>query len=104
MEIMLKKLRQETNLNQKDYGKLFNLTQGTYSNYENGITQPDLKLLVEIADYHKVSLDYLVGRPFANDYGYMTTEEKELLNNFRNMNNQAKIMLLGEAKAFSLMK
>lgn len=88
MELMLKKLRQDSNLNQKDYGKLFNLTQGTYCNYENGITQPDLNLLVEIANYHNVSLDFLVGRTFADSIGYLTEKQRSALEIVKMLNER----------------
>lgn len=79
MELNLKTLRLSTKLNQTDYAKIFNITQGTYSNYENGITQPDLSLLVAIANYHNVSIDYLIGRKFDDSYKYLTKPQKDIV-------------------------
>lgn len=66
-EIMIRllELRTEKKLSQRDVAKLFNISQGTYNNWENGKTQPSIEQLVSIADYFDVSLDYLLGR---NDY------------------------------------
>lgn len=86
----LKELRAGTRLSQSEFAKKFNLTQGTYSNYENETTQPDIRVLIEIADYYNVTLDYLVGRPFANDAGYLTSDEKEMLAMFRKLDNLRK--------------
>ena len=102
MELNLKNLRQSTKLNQTEYGKLFNLTQGTYSNYENGTTQPDLQILVKIADFHKVSLDYVIGRFFANEFGYMADDEKLLVNTYRKLNHYNQAKLIGEANGMLL--
>ena len=100
----LEKLRITHNLTQVEVAERLGLAKMTYHNYETGRNEPNIKTLIKIADFYNITIDYLVGREFANDYGCLNTEEQELLNNFRNMNNQAKIMLLGESKAFSLMK
>lgn len=38
------------------------IARSTYACYESGKNEPDIYTLVRIADYYKVSLDYLVGR------------------------------------------
>lgn len=100
----LEKLRITHNLTQVEVAEKLGLAKMTYHNYETGRNEPNIKTLIKIADFYNITIDYLVGREFANDYGCLSIEEQELLKNFRNMNNQSKIMLLGEAKAFSLMK
>ncbi len=37
-------------------------TKGTISNYENKNKKPSLDMLIKIAEYFDVSIDYLVGR------------------------------------------
>lgn len=101
--IRLKELRQEANLTQIEFAKIFNLKQGTYSNYENETTQPDLKVLIQIADYYGVSLDYLVGRVYVSDVGYLTKDEKQVLKIYRELNsvNQLKYIAQGEGLIIS---
>ena len=36
--------------------------QSTMSEYDNGVKQPPISVLIKIADYFNVSLDYLTGR------------------------------------------
>lgn len=84
--LKLRELRNSTHLSQTEFAKQFNLTQGTYSNYENGTTQPDLSILVEIAEKYQVSLDYLVGRNFGNGLGYLTKTQLQFINAFLNLN------------------
>ena len=90
MNIRLKELRLAENLTQKALSEKLNITQFTYSNYETGYTQPSIETLIKLADYYHVTLDYLVGRQFANDAGYLTDEEKEILKMFRKLDTLRK--------------
>ena len=38
------------------------IAQTTYAGYETGRYEPDLETLTKIADYYKISIDYLIGR------------------------------------------
>ena len=38
------------------------MSQNTISRYENGEREPGITELIHIADYFRVSIDYLVGR------------------------------------------
>lgn len=58
----LKELRSSKNLTMEQLGKEINSTKGTISNYENGNKKPSLDMLIKLADYFNVSIDYLVGR------------------------------------------
>lgn len=100
--LRLKELRQEKKLTQVEIAKIFNLTQGTYSNYENETTQPDMKILIEMADHFDVSLDYLVGRSFVNDVGYLTKDEKEILTVYREMTEDNKQIYYQEGRGILL--
>lgn len=98
--LKLRELRNSTHLSQTEFAKQFNLTQGTYSNYENGTTQPDLSVLVEIAEKYQISLDYLIGRKFNNDLGYITEKDKDALRLFLGLTEQNKL----KASAFTSTK
>ena len=56
----LKEMRLKNGLTQQEISTKLKITQFTYSNYENEKTQPDIKILTELADYYNVSLDYLL--------------------------------------------
>ena len=58
----LKKLRESKGLTQLEFGKLFNASQNTVSNWENGNRRIDNDRLVSFAAYFDVSTDYLLGR------------------------------------------
>lgn len=59
---ILKSLRRAKNLSQKQLAREINLSQAAYSLYEHGTRKPSLEILIKLADYYNVSLDYLVGR------------------------------------------
>ena len=55
-------LREDRDLKQEDLAKLLNCTQACYSNYENGKRDLPTDVLNALADFYKVSVDYLMDR------------------------------------------
>ena len=55
-------LKSEHKLLQKDIAAAIGLSIRAYQYYEKGQKEPTLSVLVRLADYFDVSLDYLVGR------------------------------------------
>lgn len=55
-------LRQKEDLLQRDVADQLHIDRSTYSYYERGKTNPPLDILIKLADYFGVSLDYLAGR------------------------------------------
>ena len=58
----LRNLREDHDLTQKDVANVLSVSTRVYSNYECGDCEPSIESLIKLADYYKVSLDYLVGR------------------------------------------
>ena len=89
-----KELRINAGKTQTDIANFLEIKQASYQNYESGITEPSIEKLTKLADFYNVSIDYLVNRPFNNEFGYLTEEERLLVANFRQLNayNQAKII------------
>lgn len=56
----LKKLR--GNRTQEEIAKKLGISRARYSHYENGIREPDNKMLEELANLYNVTIDKLVGR------------------------------------------
>ena len=59
---LLRELREDNDLKQSDIAEIIGTTQQQYSKYETGETEPSLRVLSILADYYKVSADYLMGR------------------------------------------
>ena len=62
LNIKLKTLRKEHGYTQEQIADILNLTRSSIANYENGINEPSISILVAIADLYNVSLDWLTGR------------------------------------------
>ncbi len=60
--LRLKLLRKSKHLSQVRLAMELNVNQNTISRYESGKVEPDHKMLIAIADYFDVSIDYLLGR------------------------------------------
>ena len=60
----LKQLRLILHATQVQMAELLGITVRGYRNYELGAREPELSVLIKLADYFNVSLDELVGRKF----------------------------------------
>jgi len=57
----LRALREDSDIKQKEIAEALQIKPNTYNRYECGVNEPDMAMLVKIADYFAVSLDYLLG-------------------------------------------
>ncbi len=62
LAVQFKKIRTEKGLTQKQVADGINIAEQAYQRYEYGRTVPSALILIALADYFDVSLDYLVGR------------------------------------------
>ena len=62
MGFRIRDLREEAALTQAQVGKAINVPQRTYAYYESGQRMIPPQVLCALADFYKVSLDYLAGR------------------------------------------
>ena len=58
----IRDLREDKDLTQAKMGEVLCCSQRVYSNYERGDIDIPTATLIKIADYHNVSVDYLLGR------------------------------------------
>lgn len=62
MTSKIKDLREDNDLTQAQVAEFLMCDQSLYSKYERGERDIPLRLLIKLAEYYNVSLDYLVGR------------------------------------------
>lgn len=60
--LRIRELREIKGISMKEAAKLLDLPYTTYVNYEKGLREPTSELLIQIADFFDVSIDYLLGR------------------------------------------
>lgn len=88
----LKKLRMLKNLSQSDMAEILDISLSSYQKYErekNCVT-PSLDVLLRIADFYGVTVDYLLGRETSESSTVdklvgefnMSALEKEILDNY----------------------
>lgn len=58
----IRDLREDKDLTQTQMGEILSCSQRVYSNYERGDIDIPTTTLIKLADFHKVSVDYLLGR------------------------------------------
>lgn len=86
----LKEIRQKANLTQNDIAKLVGTSQKSISNYEKGLTDPDIPTLIKLADYFHTTIDSLVGHnvPYLLDRGLLTEQQNYIIDKIKNLSPQ----------------
>ena len=83
VKLRLRELRKSRKLTQAEVAKGVNCSAATYSRYEKGSRQPSLDMVLRLADFFGVSLDYLFGRT-PPDSSSLSDHEVYMLTKFRN--------------------
>ncbi|MBQ3524393.1 MAG: helix-turn-helix transcriptional regulator [Clostridia bacterium] len=58
----IRDLREDSDLTQREMGEILNCSQRVYSNYERGDLDIPTEILIKLADFHNVSVDYILNR------------------------------------------
>ncbi len=58
----IRDLREDLDMTQTEIADILNISQRTYSRYENDERAIPVEILSQLADFHKTSIDYLIGR------------------------------------------
>lgn len=88
----LKKLREEAGMSQRQLADSIGVSQQSVNKYENHSVEPDIAVLVRIADIFNTSVDFLIGRTAirraieATHVYELNDEEKRLIDSFRALN------------------
>lgn len=64
--VLLYHLRVLVNITQSELADELGISQQTYSGYENNSHFPSMDILIKIADFYDVSVDWLIGRETLN--------------------------------------
>ena len=58
----IRDLREDKNMTQTQMAEILHCSQRVYSDYERGKLDIPSDILIHLADFHNVSVDYLLGR------------------------------------------
>ena len=111
LHYVLKSLRIEKGISQKVLSENLNLSRTAYSNYEQGIREPSLDIIKNIADFYNCSVDYLLGRE--DDFGNIkeksisteevcSANEKYILDTYRKISDRDKGLFLNFVDYFNM--
>lgn len=67
-------IREDLGLKQKDIANILNITQQSYSLWENGTKIIPLKHLNSLCNYYNVSMDYMLGLSNTRHYDVINTD------------------------------
>ncbi len=57
----IRDLREDKDISQKEMAKDLNCSQQVYSNYELGQRDIPTDILIKLSEFHRVSVDYILG-------------------------------------------
>lgn len=58
----IQELRTDADMSQKQLSEILHISQRSYSHYETGSRNIPVEMLIRLANYYDISVDYLVGR------------------------------------------
>jgi len=58
----IRDLREDHDLTQREMGEILSCSQRVYSNYERGELDIPTEILIKLANYYDVSVDYILER------------------------------------------
>ena len=99
----IRNLREDRDLTQKQVADILFMQLTQYRRYETGERELPLDIAIALSNFYNVSIDYIAGisNKITQSEEGLTTKEKQLLQNYRNLSETDKIKLL---KISSIMK
>lgn len=95
----LKYLRQKKGWSQKRLAEALSLSQQSINKYENHDVEPDIEILMRMADLFDTSVDFLIGHSTVEcaiepvETYDLNEEEGELIERFRRLSKGQKLLL-----------
>jgi len=99
----LKEVRQQHKMTQKQVAEMLGIPVRTYQNYERGVNDPDTDVLLDLADFFDVTVDYLVGYSDIARATYISLSEDEshLVDTYRTLDEPGKKAVITLAEGLS---
>lgn len=93
----LKDLRKERKKTQQEVASDLGINRSTFNGYEQGISEPDLKTVIRIADYFGCSVDYLLGHQTTNilQLELLTGPQRELFELLKTLDEKEAYSVIG---------
>ena len=93
--IKLTEIRKQEGVSQKQLANDLGVSAGNLCDWEKGRTEPDIEMLIKIAEYFDVSVDALLGREEnGNTMRNVDRTKMRLLSYYNKMSDDGKIKLV----------
>lgn len=73
----IRDLREDKDLTQREMGEILMCSQRVYSNYERGDLDIPTEILIKLADFHNVSVDYILNRTDVRTFVKLEDDKKQ---------------------------
>lgn len=93
--LRIEELAKKNSLTGRELGKKLGLKKSPLTDWKNGKAKPTLEQAIKMCDIFAVSANELLGISFTTN---LTSEEQQLINYFRNCNQDNKKVILNAAK------
>ena len=87
----LKKLRLERGISQQTLAAAVGTSQQSINKYENHKVEPDIAMLIKLADYFDTTTDYLISRTDENGNNIKPSDSDLLIRNYRHLDKKQKL-------------
>ena len=96
----MKEIREQKNLSMKEAANGIGIKYTTYIGYEKMEREPNSELLIQIASFFHVTVDYLICRVDYNNYSgfQLSTEDNEVINMYRRLDRDDRGEIRGTMK------
>lgn len=71
-------LRESRNLSKKELAGILHVSREAVQSWESGVRTPPLPMIIELAEFFGVSVDYLIGRTKEGEFSLSKDELKKL--------------------------
>lgn len=94
MLVVLRKLREEAKVTQKQLADAIGISQQSINKYENHNIEPDIETLIRIADFFDTSVDYLIEHSLIRNKIESTSpfelneDESKIIEEYRRLTNK----------------
>ena len=85
---ILRSLRKKHGYSQDDVSDKIKVKRSTYANYERETREPNISVLIELADVYGVSVDYLLGHVAADT---MPDDERQLVEKYNQLTDEGRM-------------
>ena len=105
----IKAERQKKGISQAALGEMLQITQQAVAKWERDLSEPDSQMLIKLANYFGVTIDYLLGGNTSNiDANFaaatndaLSEQEKELIAMFRQLSPYLKALTLDTVRGWA---